>query len=205
MSNSSRDNESKLSSPRFIEDTDLIGREADDFVVKTEKEVVKVPKCTYNNEAKSSSKYFLCTCSTSNKGFDVICEACAKYCHKKHMPTLEVPGGNLCSCGLNNHIITEEMKNVFEQKQKSAKEKSICFYSKFFKVIPNKGFFRFDEKVYCSVCIKFCVKIRPHDEPPEFLDNDIKNEYHCECTKNHEIKLIQLNADFISKRFFLGI
>ena len=113
MSNSSRDNESKLSSPRFIEDTDLIGREADDFVVKTEKEVVKVPNCTYNNEAKSSSKYFLCTCSTSNKGFDVICEACAKYCHKKHMPTLEVPGGNLCSCGLNNHIITEEMKNVF--------------------------------------------------------------------------------------------
>ena len=72
--------------------------------------------------------------------------------------------------GLNNHIITEEMKNVFEQKQKSAKEKSICFYSKFFKVIPNKGFFRFDEKVYCSVCIKFCVKIRPHDEPPEFLE-----------------------------------
>ena len=202
MSNSSRDNESKLSSPRFIEDTDLIGREADDFVVKTEKEVVKVPKCTYNNEAKSSSKYFLCTCSTSNKGFDVICEACAKYCHKKHMPTLEVPGGNLCSCGLNNHIITEEMKNVFEQKQKSAKEKSICFYSKFFKVIPNKGFFRFDEKVYCSVCIKFCVKIRPHDEPPEFLDNDIKNEYQCECTKNHEINIIQLNADFISKRYF---
>lgn len=58
MSNSSRDNESKLSSPRFIEDTDLIGREADDFVVKTEKEVVKVPNCTYNNEAKVPPNIF---------------------------------------------------------------------------------------------------------------------------------------------------
>ena len=197
------DNTSKSpNSPRSGDDYDLIGRETDDFLFKSEKEVVIVPNCTYSNEAKSTSKYFLCTCSTSSKGFDLICEACAKHCHKKHLPTLEVPGANLCSCGLNNHIITPEMKEMFAKKKKGSKETSVCFYSKFFKVIPNKGFFKFNEKIYCSVCIQYCVNINPFDEKPEFLDNDIKNEYECECTKNHEINIIQLNADFISKRNF---
>ena len=50
--------------------------------------------------------------------------------------------------------------------------------------------------------MQYCLKIRPFDEPPVFLDNDIKNEYQCECTKNHEINIIQLNADFISKKNF---
>ena len=182
--------------------TDLIGVSTEDFLFKEENEVVIVPNCTYSNEAKSASKYFLCTCSTSAKGFDLICEACAKFCHKKHLPTLEVPGANLCSCGLNNHIITDEMKEMFAQKQKGNKETSVCFYSKFFKVIPNKGFFKYGNKVYCSVCTQYCLKLRPFDEKPVFLDNDIKNEYQCECTKNHEINIIQLNADFISKRNF---
>ena len=199
----SKDEDTKAQlSPRFADNYELIGRETDDFLSKIEKEVVIVPLCTYSNEAKSASKYFLCTCSTSAKGFDLICEACAKYCHKLHAPTLEVPGANLCSCGLNNHIITPEMKEMFAQKQKGNKELSVCFYSKFFKIIPNKGFFRFEGKIYCSVCIQYCVKVRPYDEPPEFLDNDIKNEYQCECTKNHEINIIQLNADFISKKNF---
>ena len=197
----SEERSSPPSSPRYDE-PDLIGTETEDFNSKIEREVVKVPKCTYSNEAKSASKYFLCTCSTSAKGFDLICEACAKHCHKQHAPTLEVPGANLCSCGQNNHIITPEMKQMFEQKQKGNKETSVCFYSKFFKVIPNKGFFRFNEKIYCSVCVQYCLKIRPFDEPPVFLDNDIKNEYQCECTKNHEINIIQLNADFISKKNF---
>ena len=154
-------------SPRYDE-ADLIGRETDDFVAKIEREVVIVPNCTYSNEAKSASKYFLCTCSTSAKGFDLICEACAKFCHKKHSPTLEVPGANLCSCGLNNHIITPEMKAMYDQKQKGNQERSVCFYSKFFKVIPNKGFFQYNEKIYCSVCVQYCLKLRPHDVPPEF-------------------------------------
>jgi hypothetical protein len=187
-------------SPRFGDSYELIGRETDDFLSKIEKEVVIVPLCTYSNEAKSASKYYLCTCSTSAKGFDLICEACAKYCHKKHAPTLEVPGANLCSCGLNNHIITPEMKEMYEKKQKGNKELSVCFYSKFFKVIPNKGFFKFQDKIYCSVCIQHCIEVG--SLVPEFLDNDIKNEYQCECTKNHEINIIQLNADFISKKNF---
>ena len=187
-------------SPRFGDSYELIGRETDDFLSKIEKEVVIVPLCTYSNEAKSASKYYLCTCSTSAKGFDLICEACAKYCHKKHAPTLEVPGANLCSCGLNNHIITPEMKEMYEKKQKGNKELSVCFYSKFFKVIPNKGFFKFQDKIYCSVCIQHCLEVG--SLVPEFLDNDIKNEYQCECTKNHEINIIQLNADFISKKNF---
>ena len=66
-------------SPRFGDSYELIGRETDDFLSKIEKEVVIVPLCTYSNEAKSASKYYLCTCSTSAKGFDLICEACARF------------------------------------------------------------------------------------------------------------------------------
>ena len=200
---SKKDEEKEIStSSRINEKEELIGKETEDFISKMENEVVRVPLCTYSNEAKSSSKYFLCICSTSPKGFDLICDACAKFCHKMHAPTLEVPGANLCSCGLNNHIITPEMREMYAQKQKGDQERCACFYSKFFKVIPNKGFYKFNEKVYCSVCIQYCIKIKPLDDPPEFLDNDIKNEFQCECRKNHEINIIQLNADFISKKNF---
>ena len=199
---SNNDSIKSPNSPRFSEDNKLILKETDDFICKSEEEVVKVPNCTYCNEVNSTSKYFLCTCSTSSKGFDLICEACAQHCHKKHSPTLEVPGANLCSCGLNNHIITPEMKEMFAKKQKNKKETNACFYSKFFKVIPNKGFFKFNEKIYCSVCIQYCFKMNTSDEKLEFLDNDIQNEYECECTQNHEINIIQLNADFIMKRNF---
>jgi len=193
-----KDNENSI----INEKEELINNEREDFKSKVENEVIRVPSCTYSNEAESSSKYFLCICSTSPKGFDLICEACAKICHKLHAPSLEVPGANLCSCGLNNHIITPEMKEMFASKQKGGKEQCMCFYSKFFKVIPNKGFFKYNDKVYCSVCIQHCIKFKPNEQPPVFLDNDIKCEYQCECRKNHENNIIQLNADFISKRNF---
>ena len=180
----------------------ISSNEPEDFISKEEREVIKVPNCSYSNEAKSLSKYYLCICSTSPKGFEPICEACAKACHKRHVPTLEVPGANLCYCGLNNHIITPEMKQMFEQKKKGNKQVYACFYSKFFNVIPNKGFYKYNDKIYCSVCIQYCLKIRPSDEQPEFLDNDITHQYQCQCTISHEINIIQLNADFISKRFF---
>ena len=184
------------------EQDELISNETEDFISKKEREVIKVPNCSYSNEAKSMSKYFLCICSTSPKGFEPICEACAKVCHRRHAPTLEVPGANLCYCGLNNHIITPEMKEMFEKKKKGNQETYACFYSKFFNVIANKGFYKYENKIYCSVCLQYCLKIRPNDEQPVFLDNDITNQYQCQCTKSHEINIIQLNADFISKKNF---
>ena len=190
------------SSSSQYEQEELISNETEDFISKEEKEVIKVPSCSYSNEAKSMSKYFLCICSTSPKGFEPICEACAKVCHKRHAPTLEVPGANLCYCGLHNHIITPEMKEMFEKKKKGNQETYACFYSKFFNVIPNKGFYKYNNKIYCSVCVQYCLKVRPMDEQPEFLDNDITNQYQCQCTKSHEINIIQLNADFVSKRNF---
>ena len=190
------------SSSSQYEQEELISNETEDFISKEEKEVIKVPSCSYSNEAKSMSKYFLCICSTSPKGFEPICEACAKVCHKRHAPTLEVPGANLCYCGLHNHIITPEMKEMFEKKKKGNQETYACFYSKFFNVIPNKGFYKFNNKIYCSVCVQHCLKVRPIDEQPEFLDNDITNQYQCQCTKSHEINIIQLNADFVSKKNF---
>ena len=59
-------------SPRFSDDDKLIGKEVDDYIWKSEKEVVKIPNCIYNNEVKSTCKYFLFTCSTRSKGFDLI-------------------------------------------------------------------------------------------------------------------------------------
>ena len=103
-----------ISSSSQNEQEELTSTEAEDFISKQEREVIKVPNCSYSNEAKSLSKYFLCICSTSPKGFEPICEACAKVCHRRHAPTLEVPGANLCYCGLNNHIITPEMKQMYE-------------------------------------------------------------------------------------------
>ena len=190
------------SSSSHYEQEDLISRETEDFVAKDEREVIKVPNCSYSNEAKSLSKYFLCICSTSPKGFEPICEACAKTCHKKHAPTLEVPGANLCYCGLNNHIITPEMKEMFEKKHKGNQESHACFYSRFFQVIANKGFYQHNNKIYCSVCVEYCLKLRPTDEQPVFLNNDKTNNYQCVCNKSHEINIIQLNADFVSKKDF---
>jgi hypothetical protein len=198
-------NQAKFKSPSSssrYEQEELISRETEDFVAKEEREVIKVPNCSYSNEAKSLSKYFLCICSTSPKGFEPICEACAKTCHKRHAPTLEVPGANLCYCGLNNHIITPEMKEMFEIKHKGNQESHACFYSRFFQVIANKGFYQYNNKIYCSVCVEYCLKIRPNDEQPVFLDNDKTNKYQCVCNKSHEINIIQLNADFVSKKNF---
>ncbi len=199
---SNRKKSKNISSSSQIEQEELISNETEDFISKAEREVIKVPNCSYSNEAKSLSKYFLCICSTSPKGFEPICEACAKVCHRRHAPTLEVPGANLCYCGLNNHIITPEMKEMFEQKNKGNKESYACFYSRFFKVIPNKGFYKYNDKVYCSVCVEYCLNVRPNDEQPVFLDNDKTNNYQCKCNKSHEINIIQLNADFVSKRDF---
>ena len=200
-SNPKRSKNLSSSSQYDNEQDDLISNETEDFISKKEREVIKVLNCSYNNEAKSLSKYFLCICSTSPKGFEPICEACAKVCHRRHAPTLEVPGANLCYCGLNNHIITPEMKEMFEEKKQGGQESCACFYSKFFNVIPNKGFYKYENKVYCSVCIQYCLK-KAFEDIPEFLGNDITNQYQCQCTKSHEINIIQLNADFISKKNF---
>ena len=91
---------------------------------------------------------------------------------------------------------------MFEQKKTGNKETYACFYSKFFNAITNKGFYKFDNKIYCSVCVQYCLKVRPKDEQPEFIDNDITNQYQCQFTKAHEINIIQLNADFFSKKNF---
>ena len=192
-----------LSQSSYFDKEDLISNDKDNFITKEEKEIIKVPHCTYSNEAKISSKYYLCLCSTSPKGFEPICEACAKYCHKQHAPNLEVPGANLCHCGLHNHIITPEMKQMYEKKQKGNNETSSCFYSKFFQVVANKGFYKYENRIYCSVCVEYCLKnIPPDKNQPVFLDNDRSKKYECQCNKSHEINIIKLNADFISKRNF---
>lgn len=94
------------------------------------------------------------------------------------------------------------MKEIFAKKKKSKKEMKICFYSKFFKVIPNKGFVKFNGKIYCSVCVQYYINM--NTSQIEFVDNNIHNEYEYECAKNHDINIIQLNAVFIMKRNFFN-
>ena len=67
------------------------------------------------------------------------------------------------------------------KKKNGAKEAYACFYSKFFNVEGNKGFYKFDNKIYCSVCVQYCLNLRPIDEQPVFLENDITNQYQCQC------------------------
>ena len=139
-----------ISSSSQNEQEELTSTEAEDFISKQEREVIKVPNCSYSNEAKSLSKYFLCICSTSPKGFEPICEACAKVCHRRHAPTLEVPGANLCYCGLNNHIITPEMKTMFEEKKKIINRFMLVFILNFLMLLQIK--------VFINMMIKYIVQ-----------------------------------------------
>ena len=85
------------------------------FKAKSEKEVIKVPKCTYANDVKEKSKYFLCQCSSEE--FYPICEGCAKKCHSHHGPALELEGVYICMCGKTNHLITQENEKRFNDKK----------------------------------------------------------------------------------------
>ena len=89
---------------------------ADDFIAKTEQEVIRVINCTYANDSSKHEKYYLCPCSSGTIGFEPICEECSKFCRNNHHPTLEVPGINICSCELSDHMITQEMENTEKEK-----------------------------------------------------------------------------------------
>ena len=69
---SNRKKSKNISSSSQMDQEELISNETEDFISKAEREVIKVPNCSYSNEAKSLSKYFLCICSTSPKGFEPI-------------------------------------------------------------------------------------------------------------------------------------
>ena len=49
---SNNDSIKSPNSPSFIGDNELIGKETDDFICKSGKEVLKAPNCTYTNEVK---------------------------------------------------------------------------------------------------------------------------------------------------------
>ena len=170
----------------------------DDFIAKTEEEVIRVPNCTYANNNKQA-KYFLCTCTSSTKGFEPICEACALLCHKTHHPTLEVSGVSKCYCGLTNHLITQEMESTAKEKTENAQTQAQCFYSKFFDLTPNRGYFKYENTIYCAVCVEHCLMM---DFDDIALSQVEPGRHVCACPQFHEINVIKLNADFISRKTF---
>ena len=167
---------------------------SDDFIAKTEEEVIRVPNCTYANDSSKQAKYYLCPWSSGTKGFEPICEACAKFCHKNHHPTLEVPGINICSCGLSNHMITQEMENTAKEKILASQTQAQCFYSKFFEHTPNRGYFKYENVTYCAVCVEYCLNLKFDDSN---LSNCDYGRNVCYCPYYHEINVIKLNKSFI--------
>ena len=152
------------------------------------KQINKVSKCTYVNDNKEITIYYLCPCSTD---FSPICKACAEKCHSNHKPTLTITGNYDCSCGKFNHYVTNT---------NFSKLKRECFYSKFFEVTPNRGFY-FNDKTgeqYCSVCFDNENCLSEHLKK-KLVYKNIKNEnteLNCDCdSHNHDLNVISLNLE----------
>lgn len=166
------------------------------FQAKGEAEVIKVPNCTYANDIREKSKYFLCQCSAEE--FYPICEGCAKKCHSHHGPTLELEGVYTCMCGKTNHLLTPENEKRFNNKK--LKSVNQCFFTKFMEITPNKGIYK--HKIYqlCSICVEYCFnKSLISQDVEEIFDDD---SYICKCPKHYELNVINLNVDLISKPKF---
>jgi hypothetical protein len=178
-----------------------------DFKAKVEDEVIKVSKCTYANDIKTSTIFYFCQCSAED--FYPICEACAQKCHKSHYPALRLEGIYTCMCGKGNHVISKD--NEKRIKEKKLKMQNQCFFSKFMEITPNRGFFTFRSSVYCSICVEYCLhkkfdELEQCIEMPEGLPrgNSISgnNYMTCQCEKHYEMNVITLNVDLISKPKF---
>lgn len=166
-----------------------------DFKAKSESEVIKVPKCTYANDSKAASIFYLCQCSSED--FYPICQACAEKCHVKHNPALRLEGSYTCLCGKHNHVITKE--NERRLSEKKIKLQNQCFFSKFMEITPNKGFYQHKRNIYCPVCVEYCLNKSFKDKDLTPVDEESST---CQCEKHYEINVINLNVDLISKPKF---
>ena len=160
----------------------------ENFKLTKFKEINKVSKCTYVNDNKETTTFFLCPCSTD---FSPICKACAEKCHSSHKPTLTITGNYDCSCGKFNHYVTST--NV-------GKLKNECFYSKFFEVTPNRGFYinLNSKKQFCAVCFDNdnCLS---DDVKSNLVFKNVNNNFtglNCDCdSHNHDLNVISLNLE----------
>ena len=158
------------------------------FTVTNFKEINKVSKCTYVNDNKETTIFYLCPCSTD---FSPICKACAEKCHYKHKPSLTITGNYDCSCGKFNHYVTS---------YNFAKLKRECFYSKFFEVTPNRGFYinPNSKEQYCSVCFDNdnCLSEECKNQLVFKNINNSNTVLNCDCeSHNHDLNVISLNLE----------
>ena len=169
------------------------------FKTRSEKEVIKVQNCTFANDVKAISTFYFCSCSKED--FYPICEACAKICHAEHNPSLNIRGIYICKCGEYNHEITENNLRTFQERKN--KKSNFCFYRKFMNICPNEGFYEYDNKTFCAVCMDYCIDLS--DNEKKNLD-DYKIPYKqtlvCQCPKHFEPNVVNLNLDFNSKPKF---
>ena len=136
MSNNNKETKSTVSAVNVAQSRQGIFINNYIFKAKSEIEVIKVPKCTYSNDVKEKSKYYLCQCSPEE--FFPICEGCAKKCHLHHNPTLELEGVYICQCGKNNHLLTKANEELFHEKK--MKNLNKCFFTKFMEITHPKTF-----------------------------------------------------------------
>ena len=168
--------------------------------IPIKEEIIKVDNCSYIKETKKISTFYFCSCSKEE--FHPICEACAQNCHKMHKPSQTIKGIYVCKCGECNHQITEESEQLFQDRQK--KQSKLCFYSKLLEVTPGLGFFRYQNKTYCGVCIHNCVGLEKDekDRINQLKIDDSEGNVECLCDKHFEQNIINLNLDFASKPKF---
>ena len=168
------------------------------FKTRSEKDVIKVTECTFANDVKAISTFYFCSCSKED--FYPICEACAKKCHAEHNPSLNIRGIYICKCGECNHEITEDnIKTFYERTHKLS---NFCFYRKFMNITPNEGFYKFDNKIYCPVCINYCVDFGIDKNNLNQYKIPFDTNYVCQCSKHFEPNVVNLNLDFNSKPKF---
>jgi hypothetical protein len=170
-----------------------------DFKAKAEDEVIKVAKCTYANDFKGQSTFYFCQCSVEE--FYPICEACAEKCHKHHNPTLKLQGIYTCMCGKGNHHIHKENERRYNEKK--LKTMNQCFFSKFMDITPHRGYFKYEGKIICSVCVQYCCN-KSFSDPEIHLSDEIQP--YCNCEKHYEVNVINLNLELLSKpKFHLNL
>ena len=168
--------------------------------IPTKEDIIKVENCSFIKETKKISTFYFCSCSKEE--FYPICEACALKCHQIHKPTQTIRGIYICKCGECNHQITEENEKIFQERKK--KQAQLCFYSKLLEVSPGNGYFKYNGKILCGVCINNCVALTKEEKERinEFKITEDNNNLECFCEKHFEQNLVNLNLDFASKPKF---
>jgi hypothetical protein len=189
-----------------------------------ERDVIKNPKCNYNNDVNYATTYYFCQCSEDL--FYPVCSSCAVTCHKNHKPTLKMTGIYECQCGIHNHNVDTE--HDIRLKNRKENSSSACIFTKLIKLkqLENTGFYYYssasrsrsnsrnntqnfsknlndlEKNIYCIICVESCLNKKP-DNLEKVKIEDYNENTICACENHYEFNPINSNLDFMGKYSFL--